>query len=73
MLPEDDLRALLDTLAVKREGGGIATTYVLDELARRDQARQTAAIVRLTKVITALTVVITLLTAASLVAVVLSA
>jgi hypothetical protein len=63
-MSEDELIAKHDEMARTMTTG---LYFYVDELARRETARQTQAIVSLTRVMTGLTVVIALLTAANVV------
>ena len=68
-LPDEDLVARHDALA---SHASIGLNYYLRELARRDQERQTDAMLRYTRYMTAMTVVILLLTVVNVVVVVAS-
>jgi hypothetical protein len=67
-----ELRALLDETLIdahdkKAESTEAGVAYYLDELARRDQSRQTEAMLSYTRWIIAMTVIVTLATIANLV------
>lgn len=62
-MPDSELTAQHDKLAVNTQVG---VNYFLAELARRDQDRQTATMVRLTWAIAAMTAIILLATIANI-------
>ncbi len=63
-MPDEELIRLHDAKAKTTEAG---VQYYLDELARRDNNRQSEHMLKLTKVITWLTVIITVLTIANVI------
>jgi hypothetical protein len=65
IVPDEDLLAMLNEHAVKRNGGGIFTMQLLDELDRRERAKLNRTMLRLTRLVAVLTLVATVLAGVS--------